>query len=196
MNSRVDVLGLGTIIGGSLLLIGAVLIDAGWFFQQPFLGSLGNALSAFAGVGLLCLPPGLIASGIGSRSILARIGSLCLGIGTIIVSLVDVPTIFDPTNLAAGGAFGPIGLVLLSLGFLACFIAIQHTHSLQGWQKWIFLVAGLWFFISFPTIQLPFFVIPNGQPLFVLLAGVFGILQLLMGVVVRNQIARQTPAIA
>ena len=44
--------------------------------------------------------------------------------------------------------------------------------------------------LTFPTIQLPLFVIPNGTPSFVLLAGVFGILQLLMGVVVRERASR------
>ena len=90
----------------------------------------------------------------------------------------------------AGGVLGPVGLVLLSVGFLAWFVAIRRAGVLGGWRRYIFLVAGLWFFLTFPTIQLPLFVIPTGTPSFVLLAGVFGILQLLMGVVVREQASR------
>jgi hypothetical protein len=103
---------------------------------------------------------------------------------------VDVPTVLDPTDLEAGGALGLLGLALLSVGFLAWFVAIRRAGVLGGWRRYIFLVAGLWYFLTFPTIQLPLFVIPNGTPSFVLLAGVFGILQLLMGVVVREQASR------
>jgi hypothetical protein len=81
-------------------------------------------------------------------------------------------------------------LALLSVGFLAWFVAIRRAGVLGGWRRYIFLVAGLWYFLTFPTIQLPLFVIPNGTPSLVLLAGVIGILQLLMGVVVREQVRR------
>jgi hypothetical protein len=125
---------------------------------------------------------------VGGRGVLANAGAECLAIGLCLVSLVDVPTILDPTDLEAGGALGPLGLALLSVGFLAWFVAIRRAGVLGGWRKYIFLVAACG--SSFPTIQLPLFVIPNGTPSFVLLAGVFGILQLLMGVVVREQASR------
>jgi hypothetical protein len=175
-----------TVAGGLLLIVHAVLIDVGHSSGPLLLASIGNGLSIIAGGFLIGLPLGLHRSGI-VRGPFAWAGTICWGIGMAIVSLVDVPSIVDPTDMNAGGAFGPIGLVLLSLGFLCWFVAIQRVGSLRGWPKWIFLLAGLWFFLTFPTIQLPLFVFPQGKPLFILLSGVFGLLQLLMGLVIRGQ---------
>ena len=111
-------------------------------------------------------------------------GSLVMGI--CLVSIVDLPAILDPTNLEVGGALGPVGLLLLSIGFLAWFVAIRRAGSLAGWRSYIFLAAGLWFPLTFPTVQLPLFVIPTGKPSFILLAGMLGMLQLVMGMVVRR----------
>jgi hypothetical protein len=97
----------------------------------------------------------------------------------------------NPAPLSqTGGALGPVGLVLLSVWFVAWFVAIRREGVAGGWRRYIFLVAGLWFFLTFPTIQLPLFVIPNGTPSFALLAGVFGILQPLMGMIIREQAGR------
>lgn len=98
-----------------------------------------------------------------------------------------VPAILDPTDLEVGGAFGPIGLVSLSAGFLSWFVSIRKSHSLRGWRKYVFLVAGLWFPLTFPIVQLPLFVIPTGRPSVVLLAGVLEALQLMVGMIVREQ---------
>lgn len=187
---RLRTFGALTMVGGATLAGGAALMDLGAYTDLLVLVSLGSALSAGAGLGLIFLPAGLRASRLGGRGMLANAGTVCLVIGICIVSLVDVPTILDPTDLAAGGALGPVGLVLLSAGFLAWFVAIRRTGILGGWRKNILLVAGLWFFLTFPTIQLPLFVVPNGRPSFVLLAGIFGVLQLLMGAVLREQAGR------
>lgn len=184
---RLRTFGALTTGGGAALTVGATLVDLGAFADLPVLGSLGNALSAGAGLGLLFLPLGLRASRVGGGGVLANASAACLVIGICLVSLVDVPAILDPTDLEAGGALGPVGLVLLSVGFLAWFVAIRRAGVLSGWRRYIFLVAGLWFFLTFPTIQLPLFVIPNGRPSFILLAAVFGLLQLLMGMVIREQ---------
>lgn len=188
---RVRAFGTLTMVGGAALIMGAVLVDLGASVEWPVLGSLGNALSAGAGLGLIFLPFGLFASRVGGRGLLANAGVACLAIGICLVSSVDVPAILDPTDLEAGRALGPVGLMLLSVGFLAWFVAIRRTGILSGWRRYIFLVAGLWFFLTFPTVQLSLFVIPNGRPSFVLLAGVLGTLQLLMGVVVREQAQRR-----
>lgn len=190
---RVRTFGTLTMVGGATLLVGAMLVDLGYFTGLPALESLGNTLSAGASLGLLFLPAGLLASRVGGSGALANAGAACLVIGISIVSIVDVPAILNPADLEAGGALGPVGLVLLSSGFLAWFAAIRRAGVLSGWRRYIFLVAGLWFFLTFPTIQLPLFVIPNERPSFVLLSGVLGILQLLIGMVVREQ-ASGTPA--
>jgi hypothetical protein len=109
-------------------------------------------------------------------------------IGICLASLADIPTILDPTDLEADGALGPIGLVLLSAGFLLWFVAIRQARVLGGWRQYLFVVAGLWFPLTFPNVQLPLFVIPNGRLSFVLLAAAPGLLQLLMGMVVRKQV--------
>jgi hypothetical protein len=194
MNQHADRYGLGTIIGCGILIAGATISDLSYAAGNMPLAALGNALSVPAGLLLICLPLGLFAAGILPRTVTSWVGTVCWGIGTAIVSLVDVPAIFNPTDLSAGGAFGPIGLVLISVGFLAWFVAIQRTRSLQGWQKWLFLLAGLWFVLSFPTIQLPLFVIPNGRPLFLLLGGFYGLVQLLMGVMIRARATRMALA--
>jgi len=186
---RIRTFGSLTIVGGALLAMGAILIDLGWSIDRPALGSLGNALSAAAGLGLLFLPFGLRASGVGGTGPLANAGTAALAIGICLASIVDVPAIMDPTTLEAGGAIGPIGLLLLSIGFLCWFIVIRRTGGLLGWRQYIFLAAGLWFPLTFPAVQLPLFVIPNGRPSFVLLAGVLGILQLTMGMIIREQAA-------
>ena len=184
---RIRTFGALTMIGGALLMVGAILVDLGWFVDLPAVASLGNALSAAAGLGLIFLPFGLRASGLGAKGVLATVGTTSLAIGICLVSIVDVPAILDPTDLEAGGAIGPIGLLLLSIGFLAWFVAIRRAGGLAGWRLYTFLAAGLWFPLTFPTVQLPLFVIPNGRPMFVLLAGVLGVLQIIMGVVVREQ---------
>jgi hypothetical protein len=99
--------------------VGAALIDLGWFVDLPFITSLGNALSAISGLGLLFLPFGLRASRVGGTGILAYVGTVSLVIGICLASIVDVPPILDPTDFEAGGAMGPIGLLLLSIGFLS-----------------------------------------------------------------------------
>jgi hypothetical protein len=186
MKQRIATYGSATIVGSLLLIASATLVDLGHSSGPLLLASIGNVFALIAGLCLIGLPLGLHGSGI-VRSAWGWAGTICWGIGTAILSLVDVPSIVDPTDMNAGGAFGPIGLVLLSLGFLCWFVAIQRSRSLRGWQKWIFLLAALWFFLTFPTIQLPLFVIPQGKPLFILLSGVFGLLQLVMGLVIRGQ---------
>lgn len=184
---RLRTYGTLTMIGAAVLVLGAALVDLGSFTSLPAIGSLGNALSAAAGLGLLFLPVGLRASRLGGTGALANVGAASLALGVCLASLADVPAILDPTDLEAGGVLGPPGLVLISVGFLAWFAAIRQTRSLGGWRKYLFLLAGLWFPLTFPTVQLPLFVIPNGSPSFVLLAGVFGVLQLVMGMIVREQ---------
>jgi hypothetical protein len=115
------------------------------------------------------------------------VGTASLVIGICLASIVDVPAILDPTDLEAGGALGPLGLLLISIGFLAWFVSIRGAGSLAGWRLYIFLAAGLWFPLTFPTFQLPLFVIPNGRPSFILLAGVLGMVQLIVGMVLREQ---------
>jgi hypothetical protein len=180
-------------IGGALPTVGAILIDLGWFVDLPAIASLGNALSAISGLGLLFPPIGLRASGLGGTGILASAGTASLVIGICLASIADLPAILDPTDLEAGGAIGPIGLLLLSIGILAWFAAIRRAGGLAGWRLCIFLAAGLWFPLSFPTVQLPLFVIPNGRLSFILLAGVLGMLQLSMGMIVRERITKHVP---
>lgn len=59
-------------------------------------------------------------------------------------------------------------------------------------QRWILLLAGLWFVLTFPSLQLPLFVIPSGQPLFLLLSGVYGLLQLLLGMSLQRAAQRRS----
>lgn len=184
---RLRAFGTLTMVGGGMLIVGSALVDVAALADLTTLGALGNALSAGAGLGLLFLPAGLLASGVGGKGVLAKAGAVCLVIGLFFASLADVPAVFDPSDLEAGGALGPVGLVLLSAGFLAWFVAIRRSSILSGWRRYIFLVAGLWFFVTFPTVQLPLFVIPTGRPSFVLLAGALGIVQLVMGMIIREQ---------
>jgi hypothetical protein len=129
---RIRTFGALTLIGGALLTIGAILIDLGWFVDLPAIASLGNALSAISGLGLLFLPIGLRASRIGGTGVLATAGTVSLVIGICLASIVDLPAILDPTDLEAGGAMGPIGLLLLSIGFLAWFVAIRRAGGLAA----------------------------------------------------------------
>src|SRR5918994_545489 len=185
---RIRIFGTLAMIGGALLTVGAILIDLGWFVDLPAIASLGNAVAAISGLGLLFLPFGLRASGLGGTGLLATVGTASLVIGICLASIIDVPAILDPTDLEAGGALGPIGLLLLSIGFLSWFVTIRRAGGLAGWRLYTFLAAGLWFPLTFPTVQLPLFVIPNGRPSFILLVGVLGMLQLAMGMVVREQV--------
>ncbi len=182
--------GVLTMIGGALLTIGAILIDLGWYADLPAVASLGNAFAAVSGLGLIFLPLGLRGSRLGGTGMLAKVGTVSLLLGLCLASIVDVPAILDPTNLEAGGAFGPIGLLLISVGFLAWFVAIRGAGSLAGWRPYTFLAAGLWLPLTFPALQLPLFVIPNDRPCFVLLAGVLGLLQLTMGAILRGRMAK------
>jgi hypothetical protein len=186
--SRLRTSGALTMVGSAVRVVGAILTAFGSFVGLPAIGSLGNALSAGSGLGLLFLPIGLRASRVGDTGALANMATAALLIGICLASLADIPAILDPTDLEAGGALGPIGLVLLSAGFLLWFVAIWQARVLGDWRQYHVVVAGLWFPLTFPTVQLPLFVIPNGRPSFVLLAAASGLLQLLMGMVVRKQV--------
>lgn len=185
--NRIRAYGILTMVGGAALTVGAILVDFGWIVDVPAIASLGNALSAGAGLGLLFLPIGLLASRLGGTGAITNAGTAALVIGICLVSLVDIPAILDPTDLRAGGALGPIGLLLLSAGFLSWFVAIRRADTVRGWRRYLFLISGLWFPLTFPAVQLPLFVIPAGRPSFILLAGVLGVLQLMMGMVVRER---------
>ena len=193
---RIRIFGTLAMIGGALLTVGAILIDLGWFVDLPTIASLGNALAAISGLGLLFLPFGLRASGLGGTGLLATVGTASLVIGICLASIIDVPAILDPTDLEAGGALGPIGLLLLSIGFLSWFVTIRRAGGLAGWRLYTLLAAGLWFPLTFPTVQLPLFVIPNGRPSFILLAGVLGVMQLVVGMVVRERAQDRNPSTA
>lgn len=65
---RIRTFGTLAMIGGALLTLGAILIDLGWFVELPAIASLGNALAAISGLGLLFLPLGLRASHLGDPS--------------------------------------------------------------------------------------------------------------------------------
>lgn len=195
MDQRTDRYGLWAMIGGGVLLVGAALFDTGRLTGQPLLESLGNLLMALAGIALIGLPLGLRAANILPHTTLALGGTIAWGLGTALHGLANLPAIVDPANRALSQAVAIPGLVLLSLGFLAWFATIQQQGSLGGWHKWLFLLAGLWF-VSMPAIQLPFFIIPSGSPLFLLLPGAYGLFQLLMGLTVRERAAvRRTAAI-
>lgn len=193
MDQPTDRYGFWAMIGGGMLLVGAGLLDAGRLTGQPLLESLGNLLMALAGIASIGLPLGLRAASIVPRTALALAGTIAWGLGTALHSLADLPGIVDPANTALSDAVAMPGLVLLSIGFLAWFAAIQRQGSLRGWGKWLFLLAGLWI-ISVPAIQLPFFIIPSGSPLMLLLPGAFGLFQLLMGMTVRERAVRRTVA--
>ncbi|MBC8163791.1 MAG: hypothetical protein H7Z42_21495 [Roseiflexaceae bacterium] len=192
MKLGTSTLGRLTVIGSVLLIIGAGLMDIGAVVGRPLVESLGNACTALAGLGLIALPFGLRASGIGGSSQWIQIGSGTLLFGIQMVSLVDIPGIFTPTKVAAGPTFGPLGLVLLSMSFLLWFAAIHETRSLDGWRKWLFLLAGMWLVLTFPTIQLPFFVTPYGRPAFLLLTGAHGIAMLLIGSIIQERAKTQS----
>jgi hypothetical protein len=189
MKQHVTTLGRVTSLSSGLLVLGAALVDTGALLKQPALEQLGNALAALAGLGLICLPYGLRASGVGgdSRWVPMGTGTLLLGLGFAL--LIELPPIFDPADLSTGRTFGPLGLVLLSTGFLAWFAAIHESKRLGGWRKWIFLLAGIWFLLTFPTIQLPLFVFPYGRPSLLLLAGVPGATTFLIGKIIQEQAA-------
>jgi hypothetical protein len=129
---RIQAFGTLAMIGGALLTIGAILVDLGWFVDLPAITSLGNALSAISGLGLLFPSFGLRASHLGGKGILPTAGTVTLAIGILLASLVDVPTILDPTDLEPGGAMGPAGLLLLSIGFVAWFVAIRRAGGPGG----------------------------------------------------------------
>jgi lysylphosphatidylglycerol synthetase-like protein (DUF2156 family) len=192
MNQRADTYGLCAILGGGLLIVGATLLDTGRLTGQPQLETFGNLVAALAGLISIGLPLGLRAVGILPRSVLALAGTVAWGFGIASHILVDLVAVVAPANSELSAVLDPLGLLLLSLGFLAWFVAIKRQQSLYGWRKWLFLLAGLWF-LTFPTIQLPFFIIPGGSPLMLLLPGIFGLIQFLMGQMVRERAGRAVP---
>src|SRR5687768_15809901 len=145
MNRRIDHYATSAMIGGGMLLIGAALLDLGRLPGQPLVQSSGNLLSALAGLPLVALPLGLHGAEVVPGSPLGLLGTACWACGTAIVSLVDLPAVIDPSQTEAGAAFGPAGLVLLSLGFLAWYGASRWSQTVTSGQRWILLLAGLWF---------------------------------------------------
>jgi hypothetical protein len=110
---RSRTLGALTMVGGTLLTTGAILVGLGWYVGLPAPASVGNALSVFSGFGLLCLSFGLRARRLGDCGVITIVGTGSLVIGMCLVSIVDLPAILGPTNLEVGGALGPVGLLLL-----------------------------------------------------------------------------------
>jgi hypothetical protein len=179
---------MATLLSSGLLIVGLMLVNAGAMAEQPALEQIGYAFTALASLGLICLPYGLRASGLGgdSRWVPMGTGALLLSLGFAL--LIDLPLIFDPANLSMGRTFGPVGLVLLATGFLAWFAAIHESQRLSGWRKRIFLLAGLWVLLTFPTIQLLPFSMPHGR-LSLLLLGALSTMTFLIGKIIQEQTA-------
>lgn len=181
LNHHTTTFGTLTQIGSCALIAGAVLVDLSTITAQPVLAQIGYALTTLSGLGVVWLPFGLAAAGVGRGGPLMKLASAFLVTGLLIASIVDVPSIFNRSDLSLGASVGPVGLILLSLGFVLWFAVIHRAGQLRGWRKWIFLLAGLWLPMTFPTIQLPLFIVPTGEPSLLLLAGVHGALMFLMG---------------
>ena len=141
--------------GAVLLTAGAVLVDLGFWVDQPLLERVGNVAMILAGLGLAFLPAAL-----GRTS---RGGRICYWAGLALASLVDVPAVLDPSDLRAGRALGFPAMLLLSIGLVLMWRSARHRSL---------LVAASWFFVQLgPNVAL--FIIPNERPSFALqVAGV------------------------
>ena len=89
--SRLRTFGALTMVGGAVLTVGAVLTDFGSYADLPAVGSLGSALSAVAGLGLVFLPVGLLASRVGGTGALSKASMTLLEIGICLASVSDIP---------------------------------------------------------------------------------------------------------
>jgi hypothetical protein len=126
--SRLRTSGALTMVGSAVRVVGAILTDFGSFVGLPTIGSLGERALGRLRSRAALLPIGLRASRVGDTGALANMATAALFIGISLASLADIPAILDPTDLEAGEALGPIGLVLLSAGFLLWFVAIRQAR--------------------------------------------------------------------
>jgi hypothetical protein len=138
------------IAGAVTLAAGAALVDLGFRAGQPTLERAGNAAMILAGIGLAFLPRALGAT--------PATGRRLYWAGLALASLVDVPALFDPTDLRAGRALGFPAMLLMSAGLLL----LWRRH-----REPALLVAALWFFVQLvPNVLV--FIIPDGRPSFAL----------------------------
>lgn len=161
--------------GAILLLGGAVLVDLGFWVDQPLLERLGNVVMIVAAAGLAWLPAAL-----GTTS---RPGRICYLAGLALATLVDIPAVFDPTDLRAGRALGFPAMLLLSAGLVLLWRHARHSSL---------LVAAAWFFVQLgPNVAL--FIVPNERPSFALQVGGVAIA---LAVTARRASAKQAPGSA
>ena len=74
----------------------------------------------------------------------------------------------------------PVGSLLVSLGWVVYGIGVLRVHELQGWQRFVPLLLGLFFFLQLP-LQIIFFISVRGHPNYLIVVGGYGILIALLG---------------
>jgi hypothetical protein len=138
------------VAGAVALFVGAALVDLGYRVAQPALERAGNGVMILAAIGLAFLPAALGATSAAGRRFYWA--------GLALASLVDVPALFDPTDLRAGRTLGFPAMLLLSTGLFLLWRRRREPAL---------LAAALWFFVQLPPNVL-LFIIPDGRPSFVL----------------------------
>jgi hypothetical protein len=189
-------------LGAGCLVAGVLALDAGRPIDDDLVRRVGFALTAVSAVGLVFLPAGLrrfSAAGWTGWAIRVgwwfRAGTLSCIAGGVTASLVDIPSILDPDDAALGQALGLPALVLVSLGLLLMrragrspaaspspspgAVAQESLRSLRRLRR-LLLFAGLSLFVQMP-VNVALFVIPTGEPSFLLLAGGIGCLLAVIG---------------
>jgi hypothetical protein len=162
--------------GGLTLVAGAAVLDAARLFggaQHAAVSRIGFGLTALAGLGLVLLPRAVRARLTRRPTRWFRVGEIACVVGLATASLVDLPSILDPDDTDLAGALGAPAIILASVGLLVMRRAT--ADCLAGHpavRRWL-LLAGLWFFIQLP-VNLALFIVPSGEPSFLLLAGGFG----------------------
>jgi hypothetical protein len=117
------------VVGGAALTLGVFVADLGTLASLPDLQSVGFVLSA-AGLGLIFLPVDLREIRVGGAGFFANVGAACQAGDTCLASLVDVPSVLDPTNFEAGVRSGLRGWCCSRSGSWPGFVAVSRAGIL------------------------------------------------------------------
>jgi hypothetical protein len=177
--------------GGLTLVAGAAVLDAARLFggaDHAAASRLGFGLTAMAGLGLVLFPRALRARLTRRPTRWFRVGEIACVVGLATASLVDLPSIVDPEDTRLAEALGAPALVLASVGLLVMRRSTADcVAGRPAVRRWL-LLAGLWFFIQLPA-NLALFIVPTGEPSFLLLAGGVGAAVTACAFVLRPRIA-------
>lgn len=190
-SNRIRLLGWICLVCGTLVAIAGFLLDSqvtGAVQADTAIARFANGLFGVAVLGLMGGVLGLWSLRVGGSGWLPQTATVVALVGLL---LWTIGGLYLTTNASADQVFTPAGGLISSIGMIMLGIAVIRARVLNDWRKFVPLLVGGWFFVQLP-LQVIFFIGVRGSPSYTILLGVFGVLWVLVGYVVRSYASEHT----